>query len=327
MTSLEIDGREVRSADGEELLVVREMTELAPELSDALFEVHLESFGLLRDVSAMRHVYRRDEWDALMADTRISKHVAFLDGVPVGVNTGTLDLDAVPWLSKDFFADRFGGRPVLYDWDTIIGEQGRGTRVVRALFEAGFEFARRHNAIVTFSVTQNHLSRKYLELLQRVVSRAAGATIGEVDSYHYFAFDPMTYELGDDAWEPEVPAVTAKSATAFRDLAPGIHRQRLVVEGKRAEPISAVQIVDYLSALSEQLGMITLLEPVTHQSDKYGWAGWIHWETSGAHFYAWDDPVFFSVDIYTCVPFDNDRALEFTREFFDATEIVALPVG
>ena len=33
-------------------------------------------------------------------------------------------------------------------------------------------------------------------------------------------------------------------------------------------------------------------------ADGRGWAGWIHWETSGAHFYAWDTPrPFFSVDI------------------------------
>ena len=51
--------------------------------------------------------------------------------------------------------------------------------------------------------------------------------------------------------------------------------------------------------------MHLLLDPVTHRSDRYGWAGWVHWETSGAHFYAWEDPLFFSVDIYTCKPFDS----------------------
>ena len=39
-----------------------------------------------------------------------------------------------------------------------------------------------------------------------------------------------------------------------------------------------------------------LLEPVTHRSDRYGWAGWIHWETSGAHFYAWEQPRLFAED-------------------------------
>ncbi len=101
-------------------------------------------------------------------------------------------------------------------------------------------------------------------------------------------------------------------------------RQRLVVEGTRAEPIDAAEIRAYLKALSRVCDMTVLIEPVTHRSDRYGWAGWVHWETSGAHFYAWDEPrVFFSVDIYTCKAFDAREAVEFTREFLGADEVVA----
>lgn len=107
------------------------------------------------------------------------------------------------------------------------------------------------------------------------------------------------------------------------DLAPEICRQRLVVEGLCPEPISAEQIKEYLSVLSGVLDMVTLIEPVTHQSPQFGWAGWIHWETSGAHFYAWDQPrLFFSVDIYTCKPFDPVAAVAFTRDFFSASHVV-----
>ena len=50
----------------------------------------------------------------------------------------------------------------------------------------------------------------------------------------------------------------------------------------------------------------------------------MHWETSGAHFYAWDRPrLFFSVDVYTCKAFDPRAAVDFTAEFLDADEIVA----
>ena len=106
------------------------------------------------------------------------------------------------------------------------------------------------------------------------------------------------------------------------DLAPEIYRQRMVVEGLVTEPIDAESIKAYLSQLSKAIDMVDLIEPVTHQSPLYGWAGWIHWETSGAHFYAWDQPkLFFSVDIYTCKAFDSRAVVEFSREWFDATEI------
>lgn len=109
----------------------------------------------------------------------------------------------------------------------------------------------------------------------------------------------------------------------MRDLAPTIHRQRLVVEGLCREPISAESIRGYLSQLSVEIDMVQLLEPVTHQSPLYGWAGWIHWETSGAHFYAWDEPdLFFSVDVYACKPFSAQAVVDLTTKWFDATTVV-----
>ncbi len=101
------------------------------------------------------------------------------------------------------------------------------------------------------------------------------------------------------------------------DLAPDIYRQRLIIEGYPSAPVSDALIKEYLSKLSKVIDMNELIAPVTHRSDLYGWAGWIHWETSGAHFYAWEQPrLFFSVDIYTCKAFAPETALEYTKEFF-----------
>lgn len=111
---------------------------------------------------------------------------------------------------------------------------------------------------------------------------------------------------------------------AFKDLAPTILRQRLVVEGSPTFVITDKHIRDYLRTVSDLTNMVTIIDPVTHVSDQYGWAGWIHWETSGAHFYSWERPIsFFSVDIYTCKAFDPAAVVEFTRDYFRTTEIVA----
>jgi S-adenosylmethionine decarboxylase len=111
--------------------------------------------------------------------------------------------------------------------------------------------------------------------------------------------------------------------TGYVDLAPEILRQRCVIEGYPAAPITDEQIVEYMTRLAEVTAMVPLITPVTHQSEAYGWAGWTHWETSGAHFYAWEPPsrLFFSVDIYTCKSFDPAAVMDFTREFFAATRI------
>jgi S-adenosylmethionine decarboxylase len=109
------------------------------------------------------------------------------------------------------------------------------------------------------------------------------------------------------------------------DLAPAIHRQRLVVEGLVDGPIGEAAIAAYLEGLSEVCDMEVVQAPVTHRSDKYGWAGWVHWEASGAHFYAWEDPYFFSVDIYTCRSFDAEDVLEYTSSFFGTRRVVGRP--
>jgi S-adenosylmethionine decarboxylase len=121
---------------------------------------------------------------------------------------------------------------------------------------------------------------------------------------------------------PEVEV--ADCSAEMPDLAPMICRQRLVIEGTCRAPITAQQIRSYLSELSQVCEMRLLLDPITHRSDRYGWAGWVHWETSGAHFYAWETPMlFFSVDIYACKAFDANRTVQFTKAFFDAPEVVA----
>jgi hypothetical protein len=112
------------------------------------------------------------------------------------------------------------------------------------------------------------------------------------------------------------------------DLAPEIYRQRAVIEGYPNNLLGANEIKEYLKGLSTTLKMKTLMEPVTHRSDTYGEAAWIHWETSGAHFYAWDQPrLFFSVDIYTCKPFDISDAVEYTKKFFNISNIEYMNVN
>lgn len=109
----------------------------------------------------------------------------------------------------------------------------------------------------------------------------------------------------------------------FIELVPDITRQRLVIEGFPDSRINGEKIREYLSQLSLELLMKPLMEAETSYSD-FGWAGWIHWETSGAHFYAWETPhTFFSVDIYTCKKFDPIIALEFTKKYFNAEVITA----
>jgi S-adenosylmethionine decarboxylase len=109
----------------------------------------------------------------------------------------------------------------------------------------------------------------------------------------------------------------------WKNLAPNIFRQRLVIEGYTEKRITADHIKRYLAGLSKTIHMKILMKPVTSHSKRFGWAGWVHWEESGCHFYAWDKPSpFFSADIYTCKKFSKLRAVAFTKKFFRSKRIV-----
>lgn len=108
----------------------------------------------------------------------------------------------------------------------------------------------------------------------------------------------------------------------MRDLCPEIIRQRLIIEWIIDYDISVDQIKEYLIRIGAITQMVVLTEPVTHRSDKYWRSGWIHWETSWAHFYAWEQPKkFFSVDMYTCKQFEIEPVIKFTQEYFKTIDL------
>ncbi|MBI1970415.1 hypothetical protein HYS47_01580 [Candidatus Woesearchaeota archaeon] len=114
----------------------------------------------------------------------------------------------------------------------------------------------------------------------------------------------------------------------WKNLAPDLCRQRIMIEGTTIEIVEPPAIADYLKQLSTVLKMQPLREPFAYQADELGYGGWIHWRTSGAHFYSYPRyeaarrlPLF-SVDAYTCKPFSMQAAAEFTRDYFKPIEMV-----
>ena len=104
----------------------------------------------------------------------------------------------------------------------------------------------------------------------------------------------------------------------WKELAPDIFRQRLIIEATTIDHIDAVVMYDYLTGLTEALQMVRHSGPNLSHHASYGWCGHMHWVTSGAHMYTWDNKEvpFFTVDIYTCKLFKVEDAVNYTRKFF-----------
>ena len=109
----------------------------------------------------------------------------------------------------------------------------------------------------------------------------------------------------------------------WKNLAPNLVRQRVIIEGTTQKIIEPGRIKSYLRELAKVTNMEVLSEPVAYTAHDMGYGGRIHWKSSGAAFYSYPTtPPLFTVDCYTCKPFSAKDAAEFTREYFNAIEMV-----
>ncbi len=113
----------------------------------------------------------------------------------------------------------------------------------------------------------------------------------------------------------------------MRRLAPDIFRKRLLLEGffTRA-PLDAQVLRDYFAFITGQLGLRVYGEPIVHETTgegkavNQGFDAFVPLIDSGIYVCVWSGPRFLSVILYTCAAFDETRAAELTREFFQLAD-------
>ena len=112
--------------------------------------------------------------------------------------------------------------------------------------------------------------------------------------------------------------IKKRKGAKFKDLAPDICRQRMVIEGTLHEAFTPEDQKRFCKEISTLLKMTPVAEPTVNNAEEYGWCCYMHWTESGMHIYSWDnrDPKFFSIDIYTCKSFSPVEAVCFVDDFF-----------
>lgn len=113
----------------------------------------------------------------------------------------------------------------------------------------------------------------------------------------------------------------------WKNLAPNLIRQRLIIEANTESFIADESLIrEYLIELSKITGMTTMREPIIYTAHEDGFGAWQHWKTSGASFYTYPprngDKPLLTLDCYTCKPFSVIDAVNFTKLFFQTTDIV-----
>jgi len=113
----------------------------------------------------------------------------------------------------------------------------------------------------------------------------------------------------------------------MKDLAPQVSRQRLLIEAKYACVVSKSDVERYLRELPAALDLRIYSAPVVYspggegRAMNQGYDGFVALIDSGISIYVWENVKFVSVVVYSCKPFDEAKAIEFTRAFFNVTEL------
>jgi S-adenosylmethionine decarboxylase len=116
----------------------------------------------------------------------------------------------------------------------------------------------------------------------------------------------------------------------IKNLAPNIFRQRLLIEGFYTIDVGKKSIEKYLFNVAEHLRLKTYGKPIIFapasgmgKKENTGYDAFIPLIDSGISAYFWSEAKFFSIVIYTCKGFDEQAAINFTREYFAISSEIA----
>lgn len=113
--------------------------------------------------------------------------------------------------------------------------------------------------------------------------------------------------------------------TPLTTIAPDIFRKRLLIEGYFGIDVTAETLRAYFRDFTSALGLRTYGDPIIHRTSgegkdvNQGFDGFVPLVDSGIYIAVWLKPRFLSTIVYTCGPFEEDRAVGLVRDFFALT--------
>ena len=160
---------------------------------DAWWPVYEAAFTPMVTRAAARHLLAREEFAQEMADMRIMKLLAWDEsGRAVAMTTVATDLEAVAWISPDFYRSRFRqamDRDALwYVGYTLAHPAARRTTAFIDMLDTLIEMLSANRITVGYDVSSfNDLSLKFANHLFERARRVADLTASEVDAQTYDA--------------------------------------------------------------------------------------------------------------------------------------------
>lgn len=116
----------------------------------------------------------------------------------------------------------------------------------------------------------------------------------------------------------------------YKNLAPDLKRQRLLIEGFYSIKVDPSVLEDYFKSITKSLNLKMYDRPIIFspggegKAENQGYDAFVPLIDSGISVYIWTQRKFVSALIYTCKSFDEKKAVEVTKRIFGITEIAEL---
>lgn len=116
----------------------------------------------------------------------------------------------------------------------------------------------------------------------------------------------------------------------MKNLAPDILCQRFMIEGYVPVAVTKEIIEVYFNGMTAELNLRIYGAPIIFspggegKEENQGFDAFVPLIDSGISLYFWSSTKFLSVVLYTCKSFDEEKALEFTKDFFEIGETATM---
>lgn len=162
-----------------------------PRAVDDFYALYTLAFEPLKKHAVARQVLTEREFHDQMADPRVDKYVAWdSSGEAVGLTTLTRTLSVVPWISPEYFADRYpehwARNAVYYLGFTLAHPSQRHLQFIETLVGVGMEQAITEHAVIAYDMcAYNNEVLHFEDRLRAAISVAPGARLDRLDLQYY----------------------------------------------------------------------------------------------------------------------------------------------
>jgi pyruvoyl-dependent arginine decarboxylase len=167
-------------------------TRVDAETARDYYRLYRESFAGIETVAVARHMLHESEFLEEMLDARVHKYIAWgHDGQAVGMTTLTKDLDTVPWISPQWFADHLpehtARKATYYFGFALVHPDHQGAQVLHAMIEPMALEVMADRGVVTWDMCAANDARGFGQTYMKLLEAFGDVTTEVIDRQTYYA--------------------------------------------------------------------------------------------------------------------------------------------